>query len=78
MRFVGIDIGGEHHAIAAVSEDGAVLLRPTFFTEDAVGYGRLHELLVIRTIAWSRWKQRGTIGAICSRFWWAKASRLQP
>jgi transposase len=45
MRFVGIDIGGEHHAMAVVNEDGAILTKPTFFTEDAAGYRKLRELL---------------------------------
>ena len=27
MRFVGIDIGGERHAVAVVNDDGALLVR---------------------------------------------------
>jgi len=45
MRFVGIDIGGERHAMAVVNEDGAVLAKSMFFTEDAGGYRKLRELL---------------------------------
>lgn len=45
MRFVGIDIGGERHAMAVVNEDSVVLTNPTFFTEDAAGYRKLRELL---------------------------------
>lgn len=45
MRFVGIDIGGEHHAMGIVNDDGVVLTKPTFFTEDAAGYQKLRELL---------------------------------
>lgn len=45
MRFVGIDIGGERHAMGIVNDDGVVLTKPTFFTEDAAGYQKLRELL---------------------------------
>ena len=45
MRFAGIDIGSERHAVAVVNEDGAQLVRSTLFAEDAVGYQRLHQLL---------------------------------
>lgn len=45
MRFVGIDIGAEHHVFAAVSDGRAVVLTPTTFTEDAAGYQRLRERL---------------------------------
>src|SRR6266851_5148179 len=45
MRFVGIDIGGERHALAVVDEDGTVLTKSTFFGEEAAGYRRLRELL---------------------------------
>ena len=38
MRFAGIDIGGEHHAVAVVNEGGAVLVKLTFFGEEAAGY----------------------------------------
>src|SRR6266481_7669987 len=43
MRFVGIDIGGERHAVAVVKDDGALLVRSTLFGEEAAGYQRLHE-----------------------------------
>jgi Transposase len=45
MRFVGIDIGGERHALAVVDEDGTVLTKSTFFGEEAAGYKRVRELL---------------------------------
>jgi predicted NBD/HSP70 family sugar kinase len=37
MRFAGIDIGGERHAVAVVDEAGAVLVKSTFFGEEAAG-----------------------------------------
>src|ERR1700726_1516095 len=45
MRFAGIDIGGERHAVAVVNEGGAVLVKSTFFGEDAAGYQRVRDLL---------------------------------
>src|ERR1700730_13465097 len=45
MRYVGIDIGGERHAVAVVNDNGTLLVRSTLFGEEAVGYQRLHELL---------------------------------
>ncbi|HKC10803.1 MAG TPA: IS110 family transposase, partial [Vicinamibacteria bacterium] len=45
MRFAGIDVGSRSHVIAIVSETGEVLLRPTSFGEDAVGYAKLLGLL---------------------------------
>lgn len=45
MRFAGIDIGGERHAIAVVNEGGAVVVKSTFFGEDAAGYQRVRDLL---------------------------------
>lgn len=45
MRFVGIDIAAERHVVAAVNEVGDVLLKPTSFGEDAIGYAKLFELL---------------------------------
>lgn len=45
MRHFGIDIGKTKHAIAAVSEDGAVLLKPKTFEEDSAGYTKLREWL---------------------------------
>jgi transposase len=45
MRFVGIDIAAEEHVVAVVDGDGAVVLRPTKFTEDAEGYRKVLELL---------------------------------
>jgi predicted NBD/HSP70 family sugar kinase len=31
MRFAGIDIGGERHAVAVVNENGALLVRSALF-----------------------------------------------
>jgi len=45
MRFAGIDIGGERHAVAVVSEGGGVLVKSTFFGEEAAGYERVRDLL---------------------------------
>ncbi len=45
MRFAGIDIAAETHFVAVVEEQGEVAVKPTSFTEDAVGYQRLIGLL---------------------------------
>lgn len=45
MRFVGIDIAAERHVVAVVDEQGAVLVKPTPFAEDAQGYAQLLSLL---------------------------------
>lgn len=45
MRFVGIDIGSEVHAVGAVDEAGSVVLRKKTFRQDAEGYERLREWL---------------------------------
>ncbi len=45
MRFVGIDIGAEHHMVGSVDEQGTILQRPTRFQEDAHGYQQLLTLL---------------------------------
>jgi len=45
MRYVGIDIGAERHVVAALDAQGAVVLRPTSFTEDAAGYDHLLQVL---------------------------------
>ena len=44
MRFVGIDIGAERHAIAVVDASGAVVAKPVHCAEDAEGYRRLLEI----------------------------------
>jgi transposase len=44
MRFIGIDIGSEKHAIAVVDENGAVVTKPVMCAEDADGYRQLVEL----------------------------------
>jgi len=45
MVVVGIDIGAEIHHVAVVDQTGAVLVKPTSFTEDVGGYQKLLELL---------------------------------
>jgi len=45
MRFVGIDVGSEQHAVAIVNESGEPLQRSTSITEDAAGYRRLRDQL---------------------------------
>jgi transposase len=45
MRFVGIDVGAERHVVASVDAVGAVLLKPTGFSEDAAGYQHLRTVL---------------------------------
>ncbi len=45
MRFVGIDVAAETHVVAVVDETARVVLKPTPFTEDAEGYGKLLGLL---------------------------------
>jgi transposase len=45
MKFVGIDIASETHALAVVDERSEVLVKAKPFTEDAVGYSKLLELI---------------------------------
>ena len=45
MRYVGIDIAAEKHVVAAVDDQGQVVIKATAFTEDAEGYQRLRGLL---------------------------------
>lgn len=45
MRYIGIDIGKEKHAVAVVGDDGALLLKPREFEENAEGYAALFEQL---------------------------------
>lgn len=45
VRFAGIDVAAEKHFVAVVDEHGDVLVKPTAFTEDAAGYGKVVELL---------------------------------
>jgi transposase len=45
MRGIGIDIASETHTVAVVNEASEVVLRATEFSEDAVGYAKLFELL---------------------------------
>jgi transposase len=41
MRFVGIDVGSQTHAVAVLDEHGQSLGRATSFAEDAEGYAKL-------------------------------------
>lgn len=43
MRYIGIDIASETHVLAIVSDEGAVLRKPSSFEESAQGYARLWE-----------------------------------
>jgi transposase len=45
MRFAGIDIAAETHVVAVVGENREVLVKPTSFGEDAVGYQQLLAVL---------------------------------
>ena len=45
MRFAGIDIGAERHAVAVVNEAGNILHKPESVGEEAAGYRRLRALL---------------------------------
>jgi transposase len=45
MKFIGIDIGSEKHVVAVMDADGAVLVKPTSFTEDLTGYEKLLGLI---------------------------------
>jgi transposase len=45
MRFAGIDIGSERHAVAIVDERGEILKKSVPISEDAAGYRRLRALL---------------------------------
>lgn len=44
-KFVGIDIASAEHCVAVVSDDGAVISRPSSFAEDKSGYESLLEIL---------------------------------
>jgi len=45
MRYAGIDIASAVHTVAVVDEACQVVVKATAFAEDAVGYGRLLEIL---------------------------------
>lgn len=45
MRFAGIDVASQIHAVAIVNESGEVLVKPTPFAEDAAGYQKLFAVL---------------------------------
>jgi transposase len=45
MRFAGIDIASETHVIAIVGAESEVVLKPTPFAEDAMGYQKVLGLL---------------------------------
>jgi transposase len=77
MRFAGIDIGGERHAVAVVNEDGALLVKSTFFGEDAAGYERVRDVLDDPHDCLVAMEATGTIGETCSPSWWDMALRWQ-
>jgi predicted NBD/HSP70 family sugar kinase len=62
MRFAGIDIGGERHAVAIVNDNGALLVRSTLFGEEAVGYQRLR---VRTTASLVESSNAGAPGGVC-------------
>lgn len=41
MRFAGIDIAAETHFVAVVDEGSGAIVKPTSFSEDAIGYEKL-------------------------------------
>lgn len=45
MRFIGIDVGSEKHALAIVDEAGKIVRKSTHFTEDTRGYQTLTSVL---------------------------------
>lgn len=45
MRYIGIDIGKEKHAIAALTSSGEIELKPKTFREDEEGYAKLRPWL---------------------------------
>jgi transposase len=45
MRFAGVDIGSQTHVVAIVDAASQVVVKPTSFTEDAVGYEKFFRLL---------------------------------
>jgi len=45
VRFAGIDVGSEKHAVAIVDETSEVVVTPKEFSEDATGYAALLALL---------------------------------
>jgi len=45
LRFIGIDVASQTHVVAALSDQGEVLLAPKPFDEDQGGYQKLKQLL---------------------------------
>ena len=45
MRYAGIDIGSEEHAVTVVDADARVVVKPQKFKEDAEGYEKLRAVL---------------------------------
>jgi transposase len=45
VRFAGIDVAAEKHFVAVLDEQRQTVVKPTGFTEDAEGHGKLLELL---------------------------------
>jgi transposase len=45
MRFAGVDIASETHVVAVVGDNSEMMVKPTPFAEDAVGYRKLFTVL---------------------------------
>jgi transposase len=45
VRYAGIDVASEKHVVSIVDEESKVLVKATPFTEDAVGYKKLFDIL---------------------------------
>lgn len=62
MRYIGIDVGKEKHAIAVIGQDGQLELKPKTFSEDAEGYGDCESGSVSPKAPWSASRLPGTTG----------------
>lgn len=45
VRYIGIDVGKDKHAIAVMGEDGELVLKPQMFNGDAEGFAKLERWL---------------------------------
>jgi hypothetical protein len=73
MRFAGIDIGDERHAIAVVNKPAWYWSSQRSLERTQRDTNACGTFSAIRTIVWWRWGRRGTIGVTCSRSWWDTA-----
>lgn len=86
MRVAGIDIAAETHESAVVDEAGAVLSKPTPFTQDADGSARLldrlgaaTDLLVVMEATGHYWKNLfAPLVARASPWRWSPPARPSP